>query len=89
MSSSNKADRRAAFMKLASEVSPPDVSVLAGSMVKPSGTAVTVARRLVGGASGRGVTCEVRVNRLAVKLDRLVTADRQATVKPKRAHGGR
>ncbi len=88
MPTSSKAERRAAFMKLAAETAAPEASVLAGSMVAPSGTAVAVARRWVGGVSARGA-CETRVNRLALKLDRLVEADRSTSMKPKRAHGGR
>lgn len=90
MPTSSKADRRAAFMKLAAETAAPEASVLAGSTAAPSGTAVAVARRWVGGVSAGGA-CDVRVNRLAHKLDRLVAADRTSstTAKPKRAHGGR
>ena len=82
----NKADRRAAFEKLAAEVGSPEVSVLAGTMEAPSGTAVAVARRWLGGVNGRGVG-EPRISRLALKFDRLVAADRCTT--PKRANGGR
>lgn len=83
-----KAERRAAFEKLAADVGTPDVSVLAGTMDAPSGTAVAVARRWLGGVNARGVG-ESRVSRLAVKFDRLVAADRGAAVTTKRANGGR
>jgi hypothetical protein len=89
MTTSTKAERKAAFQRLARTASQfTATSFLAGYPSQaPSALSLTIAQGLLGGLPGATGCQQERMARLASKLDRLRELD-QASTQKRRASGG-